>query len=109
MTMFKLIEFEPDRNITLRAHRFHWVFGEVAVTYLVTPSSEGCRLVVKLIGRYAPEAVGRVMRPVLPWVDLVMMRRQLTKLRDLAQRDTRTRRAAELESRIVDEIQAPIR
>ena len=89
MTMFRLVSFEPERHITLLAHRFHRVFGQVAVTYMVLPAGDGVRLVVKLLGRYPPGAVGRLLRQPMPWVDLVMMRRQLLNLKRLAERDAR--------------------
>jgi hypothetical protein len=87
MTMFRLVEFEQDRHITLVARRFHRAFGDVAVTYLITSGGARSRLVVKLIGRYPRGVIGRILQRPLPWIDLVMMRRQLTRLRDLAERD----------------------
>lgn len=89
MTMFRLVASERDRHITLRARRFHRVFGEVAVTYMVFRDGEGCRLVVKLLGRYPRGLVGRVVQPPMPWVDLLIMRRQLLNLKRLAERDAR--------------------
>lgn len=87
MTMFRLVAFEPDRHVTLRSHRFSRVFGAVAVTYVVVPAGKGCRLVVKLLDRSPRGLVGRVLQPSLPWLDLVMMRRQLLNLKGLAERD----------------------
>jgi len=87
MTMFRLVAFDANRHITLLSHRFHRVFGNVAVTYLVVSRDDGCRLVVKLSGRYPGGVVGRVMKPPLPWIDLLMMRRQLLNLKALAERD----------------------
>ena len=91
MTMFELVEFELDKHLTLLARRFRWVFGEVCVTYMVAPAGEeGCRLVVKLVGRYPHGAAGRLLlQPTLPWLDLFMMRRQLLNLKELAERDAR--------------------
>lgn len=89
MTMFRLVDYEPDRHITLVSHRFSRIFGEVAVTYLVLPEPPGCRLVVKLLGRYAANPIGKLIQPPLPWLDLVMMHRQLTRLKRYAERDAR--------------------
>ncbi len=90
MTMFRLVAFEPDHHVTLLAHRFHRVFGDVAVTYMVLPAQRGCRLVVKLRGRHARGLIGRVLQLPMPWIDLVMMRRQLLNLKGLAERDAHT-------------------
>jgi hypothetical protein len=89
MEIFRLAGFEPDRHLTLRikggtvAAR---LFGEVACTYLIVPQeSRSCRLIVKLAVRYPRGLLGGVMRAVLPWGDLVMMRRQLLNLKGLAE------------------------
>jgi hypothetical protein len=87
MAIFDLVAFEPGRHLTLRLHRPGGPFGEVAVTYLVVPRPpDASRLVVKLRWRY-PESVGLgwVARSLLPWGDLVMMRRQLLDLKALAE------------------------
>jgi hypothetical protein len=87
MTIFALVEFEPGRQLTLLLRRARRPFGEVAVTYMVLPSREGhSRLVVKLLVRFPGGRYGAwVLRPLLPWGDLVMMRRQLLNLTALAE------------------------
>jgi hypothetical protein len=83
MSIFELVEFEPDRQITLVMRRGRRLFGDVAVTYMVEPRGErACRLLVKL--RVHLSSV--LQRVLLPWGDLVMMRRQLLTLRALAER-----------------------
>jgi hypothetical protein len=64
------------------------LFGEVAASYVVrSREGGGCRLVVKLLVRHPGGWLRRrVHTRVLPWGDLVMMRRQLLTLRDLAER-----------------------
>ena len=47
--------------------------------------AERCRLVVKLVVRYPGGVTGTLMRQLLPWGDLVMMRRQLLNLKGLAE------------------------
>jgi hypothetical protein len=91
MTMFELVDFERDRHITLLANRFQWIFGEWAVSYMALPAEGGgCRLLVKLLGRYRYGRIGRLLgTPTLPWLDLFMMRRQLLNLKALAERDAR--------------------
>jgi hypothetical protein len=64
-------------------------FGDVGVSYLVVPiagpRARGCRLLVKLVVKYPAGLKGRLMRALLPWGDLVMMRRQLLNLKQLAE------------------------
>jgi hypothetical protein len=87
MTMFELVEFERDRHVTLLANRFQWVFGDVALSYMVLPAEGGvCRLLVKLLGRYRYRRIGRLERTPMLWLDLFMMRRQLLNLKGLAER-----------------------
>jgi len=100
MTMFELVEFEQDRHITLLANRFRWIFGDVAVSYMLPPTpGDGCRLLVKLLGRYHYGRIGRLLGGwTMPWLDLFMMRRQLLNLKGLAEGEGhacigRTRRA----------------
>jgi hypothetical protein len=89
LTIFRLVEFETDRHLTLVLVRARWVFGDVAISYLVVPDGAGrCRLVVKLLVNHPGPAA---LRPLVRWVgplgDLVMMRRQLLNLKGLAESD----------------------
>ena len=69
----------------------HWsgtaiprVFGDTAVTYAVEAQGAGSRLVCRLvISQRGP--VAWVWSRLLAWGDLVMMRKQLLTLRDLAE------------------------
>lgn len=91
MQIFELLAFTPGRDLTLRIHdpRARALFGEVVLTYAALPTgSDRCRLCCKLLVRY-PRGPARVMRLVLPWGDLFMMRKQLLTLRALAERDAR--------------------
>ena len=87
MTIFRLVAFEPDRHITLVLERGRAAFGQVAATYLVEPrGAQRSRLVVKLLVRHPGTAPERALRGALfPWLDLVMMRKQLLTLRELAE------------------------
>jgi hypothetical protein len=92
MRIFILIGFEPNVHLTLRlktksaASR---TFGDIAVSYVIVPGdghrSTNCRLLVKLIGKYPEGLKGRMMRAILPWGDLIMMRRQLLNFKQLAE------------------------
>jgi len=56
------------------------------VTYLVRPQATAeSRLVVKVLIRQAPGVVGALAAWLLPWADLVMMRKQLLTLKQLAE------------------------
>ena len=85
-TIFRLVDFEPDRQITLLLQNSR-IFGDVALTYLVaTEREDRCRLVVKLLVRYpGPVPLTLLTRALLPAGDLVMMRRQLLNLKRLAE------------------------
>ena len=88
MTIFQLAAFEPDRHITAVLDRLNALFGHLAITYLiVSEAEERCRLVVKLALAYPRTPIGATMRGLLPGGDLVMMRKQLLTLRQLAERD----------------------
>lgn len=82
MRIFTLVDHEPDSHITLvlddaRARR---LFGEIAVTYQVRPG----RLIVKMLVR-RPRGLARLLAPLLPAGDLVMMRKQLLTLKACAE------------------------
>jgi hypothetical protein len=83
MSMFELVDFEPDRYLT--ALSVPSLFGRFAVTYLLVPvSADGCRLVVKLVAAYPP-ALRPLLRRLVAAADWVMMRKQLLNLKDLAE------------------------
>ncbi len=84
MSAFKLVDFSRDHHLTGRVSLPR--FGDITATYLIVPSADGrCRLLVKLVVTYPRGLLGRILRLVLPWGDLVMMRRQLLNLKQLAE------------------------
>jgi hypothetical protein len=88
MSIFKLVEFETDRHLTIMmaAPRAIALFGEVAGSYLIVPQGEQrCRLIAKLLVRYPKRGPWIAMRWLLPWGDLFMMRKQLMTLKRLAE------------------------
>jgi hypothetical protein len=92
MTIFQLVDFEPNLHLTLRldAARARALFGEVAISYVIFPHKDGrLRLVAKALVRYPSGRAGAVLRRWLPWGDLFMMRKQLLTLKHLAERDAR--------------------
>ena len=92
MTMFELVDFERDRHLTLRSRQGRWIFGDVAVSYALLPLDGGrCRLVVRLLVRHTGgRAVALVRGALLPWGDVVMMRKQLLNLKRLAEETARS-------------------
>jgi hypothetical protein len=89
MMIFDLVDFEPDRQITLVVRRIQRIFGPAAVTYLIVPGNQDdtSRLLVKLLlgGPTSVSPVTKAKRKAMPWLELIMMRKQLMTLRDLAQ------------------------
>ncbi len=89
MTIFALADFEVGRHLTLllRSASGRGLFGELAVSYVVVRvSNESCRLLAKLSVRYPRGPFGAFTAWLLPWGDLVMMRKQLLTLKALAER-----------------------
>jgi hypothetical protein len=88
MGIFGLVDYETDRHVTLRikpASAAERAFGDIRGTYLVLAAGEGCRLLVKLLAKYPAYLPGKIAGRLLPWGDLVMMRRQLLNLKRLAE------------------------
>ena len=88
MTIFTLVDFKLSEHLTIRlkpSPRIRALFGDIGVSYLLVPKGKCCRLLVKLVCRYPQSLRGRIMRPFLPWGDLIMMRRQLLNLKRLAE------------------------
>ena len=85
MTIFTLVAFEQDRHVTMRLENSK-VFPAIVLSYVTEPSAPGTsRLIMKFVARYPAGIGGLLQRWLLPWGDLVMARRQLMNLRDLAQ------------------------
>jgi hypothetical protein len=94
MRIFELVSFETNRHLTLRIQerKARDLFGDFACTYALEDAPNGItRLIVKIVVDHTaqPTLVGRAMRHFLPWGDLVMMRKQLLNLKELAERDAR--------------------
>jgi hypothetical protein len=87
MTIFRLAEFERDRTFTLHAPKS--IFGQLALTYRVTPTGDdSSRITVKLMVRYSRRTAW-FARHVPPIGDWIMMREQLRTFKALAERDHR--------------------
>lgn len=77
MRILSLVSFDRDEQITLAS-------GRTAVTYAVRPRHRSTRLLVRVL--FDPTSrIGAALIPPLALGDLVMMRKQLLTLRDLAE------------------------
>lgn len=88
--VFTLTSYDVPRQWTaLTDARGQRLFGPCAMTYAAEPDGPGAS---RIVCRLAAAAGGmRTLRAhALAWGDLVMMRKQLRTLRDLAERDART-------------------
>lgn len=87
LQIFELVEFERDQHLTLVIRRGAWAFGKLAGSYVVRPAGEGgSRLLVKIVGSYPPWPARAVFAiGAAPWLELVMMRKQLLTLKQLAE------------------------
>ncbi|MQA02934.1 MAG: hypothetical protein GEV07_09495 [Streptosporangiales bacterium] len=90
MTIFTLASFTPGEELTVRIRpgRPTAVFGDLAVSYVVRPTAVGSRLVGVLRLHGELDLPGRTRMALLAWGDLLMMRKQLWTLADLAERTT---------------------
>ncbi|MDQ3665862.1 MAG: hypothetical protein M3410_04530 [Acidobacteriota bacterium] len=89
LEIFQLADFVRDQHLTLRIRansRSQRLFGDIAVSYfVVAKGARSCRLLVKLVVQHPPGVWGKLMRGLLPWGDLIMMRRQLLNFKQLAE------------------------
>jgi hypothetical protein len=93
MRLFVLEDFAVPEHLTLSTpvdSAGERLFGTIRITYWARAiDPEGTRLLVKV--RVAPPrgVFGRAKAWLLPWGNLVMMRKQLVTLRDLAEASAR--------------------
>jgi hypothetical protein len=88
MGFLEIASFDRNKQLTIRTKegtpesRF---YGEIAASYVISPVNENqCRLLVKSRIKY-PRISGILLRLVLPWGDLFMMRRQLLNFKKLSE------------------------
>jgi hypothetical protein len=88
MGIFKLVEFEQNRHLTIVIDdkQAISIFGDIAASYVIFPiTPHTCRLVLKGHIRYPKNRLWSWIRWVLPWGDLLMMRKQFLRLKNLAE------------------------
>jgi hypothetical protein len=85
--VFSIVDFEPGVHVTgevLPGPRR--IFGQMASTYVIRPRSDSaCRLVVRL-NIAAATGLRQIVPTTLAWGDLIMMRKQLLTIKQLAER-----------------------
>ena len=87
LLVFSLVDFAQDRHLTgVSLPGATRAFGPMAVTYMVLSRGEGVSRLVGCIDVGAVSTVTRIRRAALAWGDLIMARKQLLTLRDLAER-----------------------
>jgi hypothetical protein len=95
MMLYDLVAFEPDEHVTIVFRSFNALFGRRVVTYAVQPvDAERSRLVVRVRMRPPRGPLGLVVPHTLPWIDLIMMRKQLRTLTRLAEKQAAAERPA---------------
>jgi hypothetical protein len=84
--IFTLASVEPGSQLTLRltSPRARRSFGDVAMTYLITPTGPDTS---RILARVRTAGLDPLRRHALAWGDLIMMRKQLRTFATLAERD----------------------
>ncbi|MFF3015282.1 hypothetical protein [Streptomyces sp. NPDC057939] len=86
LLVFTVTDFRTGEHITgLLPEAPAARHGRMAVSYTVRPRGEGSRLVVKVVAEAGGTLRRRLRRRLLAWGDLVMMRKQLLTLKELAE------------------------
>ena len=98
MTIFELTDFTDSESLTLRmkADRPARIFGAITLHYRVeTTTGSRSQLVAALWMPPIGRVLGKTLRYLLAWGDLLMMRKQLLTLAVLAERDAGGRQRIE--------------
>lgn len=90
MRIFELVAFERPAHLTIKTKSKRGPFGGIVISYVIVPGQASCRLLAKLCAPRRSGVRAALVRLLLPWGDLVMMRKQLRTLRALAERDQRS-------------------
>ena len=91
MGIFKLVEFEQNRHLTivLDDKQAISIFGDISASYVLFPMTPNTgRLILKGHIRYPRNPFWSWIRPFMPWGDLLMMRKQFLRLKNLAESQT---------------------
>jgi hypothetical protein len=84
MKIFELVEFERDRHVTLTL-KGHRIYGDLALSYTTEPLERNrSRLAVKIAVKH-PRLLAPINQRIGPYMDIVMMRKQLVTLKERAE------------------------
>jgi hypothetical protein len=89
LVMFRVVDFVENEHITTIGETFEWIAGQrLAMTYRVVPSTAGsCRVVVKIVAHNGPETyLNRLRRDFVPLGEFLLMRKQLSTIKQLAEK-----------------------
>lgn len=88
MGIFELISFEKDAQITLSIKpNSGYPLESLIVSYMIIKQeANSCRLICKANMQYKPSLLGYIAKKILPWGDLIMMRRQMLNIKRFAER-----------------------
>jgi hypothetical protein len=90
MMIYELVAFEPGRQITVASKMFKWMIGDQVVTYQVDTRPEGgSRLIANRRVKPPKGPFWPMINFNLPVIDLIMTRKQLQTLKQLAEADAR--------------------
>lgn len=89
MTIFRLASFEPERHLTVELGSPRSRLAHAFVSYVVSADGADARLTAKIVARPPESRAGRALFRALAWGDLLMMRKQLLTLKQLAEQDER--------------------
>ncbi len=88
MTIFDLIDFEQNKHLTFQLNkRVPIFFGDTIISYqIIRQKHQVCRLLVKILVNYPKGIPGVLLQYILPYGDLVMMRRQMINFKALCEK-----------------------
>lgn len=85
----RVTEFEPGVSMTgVSTPRPTAIFGPIALTYQATPTGPDASRLLAAMTVSASTPLARARRELLGWGDLLMMRKQLLTLKELAEQHT---------------------
>ncbi len=88
MTIFELIDFKPNKHLTLGLNkRIPKIFGDTIISYqIIRQKHRICRLLVKILVNYPKGIPGVLLQYILPFGDLIMMRKQMINFKALCEK-----------------------
>ncbi|MEN6327332.1 MAG: hypothetical protein ABFD18_14165, partial [Syntrophomonas sp.] len=91
MGHFEIVDFQIDESITIEATaagHSKYQLKALVVSYLIKPQDEKyCRLLVKGLMKFRKNPAARIMKRLIPRLDLIMMRKQFLNIKMLAERE----------------------